>query len=183
VGSRALLRIAEQELTQRASRLRWLLLDVDGVLTDGRLYYGAQGEEIKVFHARDGLAIKLARAAGLDVGLLSGRASAALELRAGELGCTRLLAGREDKSAAFAELLREEGLTASEVAYIGDDLPDLPVLRTVSISLAPADAAPEVREQAAIVLTRGGGDGAVREAVELLLEARGVWRDLVAKYR
>lgn len=167
--------LTEAELVRRAERLEWLLLDVDGVLTDGRLYYGGHGEEYKVFHVRDGLALKLAQRAGLKVGVLSGRDSAGLTRRLAELGVDARITGRSDKAAAFAEFLGTHGVEAAAVAYAGDDLLDLPVLRRAGLSFAPADAVAEARAAAHRVLARPGGAGAVRELVELLLRARGSW--------
>lgn len=164
-----------EDLEARARSVRALLLDVDGVLTDGRLYYFADGSEAKVMHARDGLGLQLVRAAGLAVALISGRASPIIEKRAAELGIELVLQGIKDKVAAYEEVLAQLGLTDDLVAYIGDDLPDLPVLSRAGLSFAPADAAPEVRGSVAVVLRSNGGHGAVREACERLLKARGAW--------
>ncbi len=172
----------DAELARRAARLEWLLLDVDGVLTDGRLVYDGEGERLKTFHVRDGLAIELAHRAGLKVGMLSGRSSPALERRAADLRVDALVAGRSDKGRAFAEFLAERGVAADRVAYVGDELIDLPVLRRAALSFAPADAVAEVRERVDRVLAARGGGGAVREAVELLLRARGAWQGVVARY-
>lgn len=174
--------LSDAELARRAKRLDWLLLDVDGVLTDGRLVYGGQGERYKVFHVRDGLAIRLARQAGLKVGILSGRSSPPLERRAADLGLDAVVLARSDKGRAFAEFLDREGTAADRVAYAGDDLLDLPVLRRCALSFAPADAAAEVRERVDRVLAAGGGRGAVRELVELLLRARGAWEGAVESF-
>jgi 3-deoxy-D-manno-octulosonate 8-phosphate phosphatase (KDO 8-P phosphatase) len=163
----------DQEIVARARRIRWLVLDVDGVLTDGRLYYGAMGEELKVFDVKDGFGIVRARRAGLGVALLSAREAPATRQRAHELEIDRLLLGRRDKGVAFDELLRELDLDAAEVAAIGDDLPDLEVLQRVGISFAPADAVGAVKSACDVVLGAPGGRGAVREMVELLLE----WRE------
>lgn len=174
--------LSDEDLARRAAALEWLLLDVDGVLTDGRLYYSRSGESLKVFHVRDGLAVRLAARAGLRVGLLSGRASAALERRAADLSFDAVLTGRDDKGTAFQEFLERYDTAAERVAYIADDLPDLPVLGRCGLALAPADAVPEVRAIAHRVLTRAGGEGAVREAVETLLKARGDWDEVLASY-
>lgn len=163
------------ELRQRAAAVEWILTDVDGVLTDGRLHYGPDGEAWKSFHVRDGLGIKLARRAGLKVGLVSARASAALDARAGELGLDAVITGREDKGAAFTEFLAAEGVEGRRVAYAGDDLVDLPILLRCGLSFAPADAAPEVRERVDLTLSAKAGEGAVREIVEWLLRTRGEW--------
>jgi 3-deoxy-D-manno-octulosonate 8-phosphate phosphatase (KDO 8-P phosphatase) len=170
------------ELDRKARGLEWLLLDVDGVLTDGRLHVGPDGELFKSFHVRDGLAIKLAQAAGLRVGLLSARDSEIVRRRAAEIGIEEIVQGREDKGAAFAELLAAQGLAPERVAYAGDDLPDLAVLTRVGLSAAPADAAPEVLAAVDYVTTAAGGRGCVRELVERLLTARGSWSRLVGAF-
>jgi 3-deoxy-D-manno-octulosonate 8-phosphate phosphatase (KDO 8-P phosphatase) len=171
--------ISDQELARRARALDWLLFDVDGVLTDGRLLYGAGGEELKVFHVRDGLGLKLAQRAGLKVGILSGRGSAALAARARELGLDAVMQERADKGAAFAEFLAAQGTAPERVAYVGDDLLDLPVLRRCALSFAPADAVPEVKARVDRVLASPGGGAAVREMCELILRERGDWEGLV----
>lgn len=169
-------------LEARAAELDWLLFDVDGVLTDGRLVYGADGEQWKVFDARDGLGLKLAQRAGLKVGLLSGRESRALEGRAQEIGVDALVMNRPDKRAAFGEFLSAHATAARRVAYLGDDLVDLPVLLACGLAFAPADAAPEVRERVHHVLARPGGRAAAREMVEIVLRARGAWDGLLADF-
>lgn len=174
--------ITDDELARRARLLDWLLLDVDGVLTDGRMLYGAKGEQLKVFHVRDGLGLRLAQRAGLKVGILSGRGSPALEYRARELGIDALIQERSDKDAAFAEFLAEQGTAAERVAYIGDDVLDLPVLRRCALSFAPADAVPEVLERVDRVLRCRGGKAVVRELCELILRARGDWERLIARW-
>lgn len=180
--------IGHGELVRRCEHLRWLICDVDGVLTDGRLLFfdlpgdGPAAAPAQAFDIKDGLALKLAQGAGLKVGLLSGRTSPAAARRARDLGLDLTWLGRAEKGPAFAELLASRGLTADEVAYIGDDLPDLPVLRQAGVAAAPADAAPEVQATAHIVLARPGGRGAVRELVELLLGARGAWDDIVDRF-
>ena len=166
---------------ERARELEWILLDVDGVLTDGRLHYGPKGEELKIFHVHDGLAIKLAQRSGLKVGLLSGRGNQAVVARASELGLDEVLLGQGDKGPAFEAFLEDRDTLASKVAYTGDDLPDLPVLTTCGLSFAPSDAAKEVREVVDRVLLRRGGDGAVREMIQALLEARGDWDEIVRR--
>lgn len=172
----------EATFAQRAKGLEWLLLDVDGVLTDGGLVYGPKGEQLKTFDVRDGLGIKLAQGAGLKVGILSGRASAALGARSRELGLDAFVQNRSDKREAFAEFLAAHDTTADRVAVIGDDLPDLPLFARAALAFTPADAAPEVRARAHRVLSRPGGRGAVREMVEMILRARGVWDGIVARF-
>lgn len=159
----------------RAARIRLLVLDVDGVLTDGGLYYGPSGEDTKRFHVQDGLALIEAQRAGLAVAVISGRASASVTRRLAELGITEVHQGVDDKSAVLAALMTRLGLDAAEVAVMGDDLSDLPLMRRVGLALAPPNAVREVRAAAHWVSRRGGGEGAVREALELLLRARKAW--------
>jgi 3-deoxy-D-manno-octulosonate 8-phosphate phosphatase (KDO 8-P phosphatase) len=151
------------------------VLDVDGVLTDGGLYYGPSGEEAKRFDVQDGLAMVEARRAGLTLAILSGRSSESVARRMGELGIAEVHQGVADKDGAIVELIARLGLDRSEVAMMGDDLPDLLPMRRAGLALAPANAAPEVREGAHWVSRRSGGGGAVRDAVELLLKARKAW--------
>src|ERR1700681_1265924 len=153
--------ISEDDFSRRARDLDWLLLDVDGVLTDGRLSSGAEGEQWKVFHVHDGVGLKLAKDVGLKVGILSGRGNAALEARSRELGLDAIVEGRHDKDAAFTEFLAQHAAAPERVAYIGDDILDLSVLRRCGLSFAPADAALEVRERVHRVLTRPGGRAVV----------------------
>jgi 3-deoxy-D-manno-octulosonate 8-phosphate phosphatase (KDO 8-P phosphatase) len=151
-------------------------------MTDGRLVYDGDGERHKVFHVRDGLGLRLARRAGLKVGILSGRENAALARRAAELEVDRVILDRADKASAFAELLAAEETAPARVAYIGDDLVDLPVILRCGLSFAPADAVPEVAARVDWVLDLPGGRGAVREMCELILKARGDWERLVLPF-
>ncbi len=167
-------------LTERCRALRLILSDVDGVMTDGRVVLLPDGREIKAFHIRDGLAVVLAREAGLRTGLLSGRSSEIVARRAAELGLVVVRQGIADKRAALREILAEQGLDAREVAYIGDDLNDLPVMDEVGLTAAPADAPLEVRSQAYMVMDAPGGRGCLREFVEAILRARGDWDRAVA---
>lgn len=166
---------SDRAFARRARAIRLLVLDVDGVLTDGRLHYGPSGEEWKVFHVQDGLALVGAQRTGLQVAVLSQRASAAVSRRMADLGVREVHQGVANKGEFLAELIRRFGLTPAQVAYMGDDLSDLPLLTTVGLALAPADAVPEVRSAAHWVTPRSGGAGAVREAVEAILRARGAW--------
>ena len=172
----------EDVFARRAAGLEWLLFDVDGVLTDGLLHYTRWGEQIKRFHAQDGLGFRLAQRAGLKLGLLSGRRSRALEVRAAELDFDEVILGSGNKAPAFEKFLAKHETTPKRVAYIGDDLPDLPVLGRCALSFAPADAAAEVRAAAYTVLERGGGAGAAREMIEKVLKARGDWQKIIAAY-
>lgn len=164
-----------RSFARRARAIRLLALDVDGVLTDGRLHYGPGGEEWKIFHVQDGLALVAAQLAGLQVVILSARASAAVSRRMADLGVREVHQGVANKAEFFAKLLRRIGVTPDKVGYMGDDLPDLPLLTSVGLALAPADAAPEVKRVAHWVARRSGGAGAVREAVEAILRARAAW--------
>jgi 3-deoxy-D-manno-octulosonate 8-phosphate phosphatase (KDO 8-P phosphatase) len=148
---------------------------VDGVLTDGGLLVSAGGEEIKRFHVHDGLALVAARAADLRIAILSSRASAAVTRRMAELGVSEVHQGVADKAAALEALRERLGLAVGEVAMMGDDLPDLPAMARAGLALAPANAVAEVKRAAHWVARRRGGDGAVREAVEMLLKARRAW--------
>jgi len=161
--------------TPRASRIRLLVLDVDGVLTDGGLFVSAGGEEAKRFHVHDGLALVAARKAGLQIAILSSRASAAVTRRMTELGVGEVHQGVTDKAGALDVLRERLGLAVGEVAMMGDDLPDLPAMARAGLALAPANAAAEVKRTAHWVARRRGGDGAVREAVEMLLKSRRAW--------
>lgn len=170
------------DLPARAAAVELLLLDVDGVLTDGSVVYADDGTELKRFHVRDGSGLKLWRAAGKRAAIVSGRRSVAVERRAAELGIAPVLQGRDDKLAALAEVLSATGLRPEQVCAVGDDLPDLPVLRRCGLAVAVADACPEVRATAAHVTTTAGGRGAVREVIEWLLKSGGRWDELIARY-
>jgi len=153
-------------------RIRLLVLDVDGVLTDGRLWFGADGEALKVFHVRDGAGIKALQASGVTVALLSGRQSAAVARRAAELGIRHVRQGADNKAAAFRELLAELQLSQECTACLVDDTPDLPLMALVALPIAVADAHADVIAAAHHVTRAAGGHGAVREVCDLLIEAR-----------
>jgi len=170
------------EVQQRAARIKLLLMDCDGVLTDGRIWLFENGEEQKGFHTRDGLGIELLHRAGLKSGIISGRNSNAVERRARLLGMSFVRQGCEDKRQAFAETVTKAGVTAGEVAFIGDDLNDIPLMLQSGLSVAVADAAFETREHAHYVTQALGGFGAVREVIELILKAQGLWEDLIKNY-
>ena len=170
----------DRALAERCRNLRLLLTDVDGVLTDGTVLLLPGGGEAKAFHVRDGLGIVLARRAGLKVGLISGRRSEVVTHRAAELGIEIVRQGISDKAGALREILAAEGAVGSQVAYIGDDVNDLPVMTEVGLSAAPADAPLEVRAQAFMVTDAAGGRGCLREFVEAILRARGEWDALIA---
>jgi 3-deoxy-D-manno-octulosonate 8-phosphate phosphatase (KDO 8-P phosphatase) len=173
-------RMKSEALAARCRKLRLLLFDVDGVMTDGTVLYLGNGEEGRAFHVRDGLGIVLAHRAGLKTGILSGRSSAATTRRAAELRMEVVRQGEADKMAAFREILAATGLQPGEVAYLGDDVNDLGVLAEVGLSASPADAPLEVRAQTFMVLEAAGGRGCVREMIEAILRAREEWDGLVA---
>ncbi len=170
------------DLPTRAAAIELLLLDVDGVLTDGSVIYSDDGSELKRFHVRDGSGLKLWHVAGKRSAIVSGRKSVAVERRASELGINPVLQGRGEKLAPFEEVLAWHGFTPEQVCAVGDDLPDLPVLRRCGLAVAVADACPEVRAAAHYVTRALGGRGAVREAIEWLLKAQGRWDELTASY-
>jgi 3-deoxy-D-manno-octulosonate 8-phosphate phosphatase (KDO 8-P phosphatase) len=163
----------------RAKKIRVLLMDVDGVLTDGHIWLLSRRDgtasEIKGFSAYDGAGLKVARAAGLRTGVITGRESSAVSQRARECELEFVYQGRATKLGAYEEILRATYASDQEVAYIGDDLPDLPLLQRVGLAVAVANAVPEVKRAAHYVTARPGGDGAVREVVELIVKAQGKW--------
>jgi 3-deoxy-D-manno-octulosonate 8-phosphate phosphatase (KDO 8-P phosphatase) len=174
--------IDEADILKRATRVKLLLMDCDGVLTDGRIWILENGEDQKAFHTRDGLGIDLLHRAGLKSGIISGRTSSALERRAQSLGVSYLWQGRDDKRQAFADTLAQAQVTNEEVAFVGDDLTDLPLMRQSGLAIAVADAVAEVKAHAHYVTVAKGGKGAVREVVELILKTQGRWDDLVKSY-
>ena len=167
------------ELSRKAAGIRLLLFDVDGVLTDGRVLVHQDGTESKQFGIRDGTALVWAQRAGIPVGLISGRQSAATSVRAAQLGIGIVRQAATDKLQLLGEVLLGQRLEPGQAAFMGDDLLDLPVLSRVGLSAAPADAAPEVIARVDWVSSRPGGGGAARELVELVLRAQGRWDDLV----
>jgi len=169
-------------LHEKASRIRLLLFDVDGVLTDGVVVMHADGSESKGFHIRDGAAIVWAQRAGIPVGILSARTSGATTHRAAQLAVRIVVQGVKSKLASYDQIIRDSALEDAAVAYMGDDLLDLPVIARVGLSGAPADAAPEVRERVDWVSQSGGGHGAVREFIELVLRAQNRWEHVTRDY-
>lgn len=170
------------EVQKRAARIKLLLMDCDGVLTDGRVWLFDNGEEQKGFHTRDGLGIDLLHRAGLRSGIISGRTSTAVQQRAEGLGMSFVRQGCEDKRKAFDETLAQAGAENLEVAFIGDDLNDIPLMMQSGLGVAVADAALEAREHAHYVTNAAGGFGAVREVCELILKAQGRWDALTTLF-
>lgn len=170
------------KLELAARQIELILSDVDGVLTDGGIFFDNQGIESKKFHVRDGLGIRLWRKAGYRFGILTSRNSHIVKVRAAELGIDIVRQGFEDKLGKAFEVIQQCGLQPQQVCFIGDDLPDVPVMKRVGLGVAVADAPREVRESAHYVTRLGGGCGAVRELVELLLKNKQQWDDLIQKY-
>ncbi|MDF2636220.1 MAG: 3-deoxy-D-manno-octulosonate 8-phosphate phosphatase, YrbI family [Pelosinus sp.] len=166
----------------RAKQIKLLILDVDGVLTDGHIIFGRDGELMKNFHSQDGLGITAAHKAGLKTAIISGRESQIVHLRSTELKITDVFQGAMNKVDALATLLEKYNLDLEEVAYVGDDLIDLSVMVQVGLSCAVANAVDEVKEHAHMVTNHQGGQGAVREVVEFILKSQGKWDDIVNAY-
>ncbi len=169
-------------LEDRCQTIELILADVDGVLTDGTMLIDNQGIESKAFHVRDGMGVALWRKAGYRFGLITLRSSHLVKMRAEELGIEILRQGVTDKLATTRAVLDELGLEATQVCYLGDDLPDLPVIRSVGLGVAVADAAEELRSHAHFVTQAPGGRGAVRETVEMILKAQRRWDDVIRSY-
>lgn len=170
------------EVDRRARRIKLLLMDCDGVLTDGRLELLENGDEQKTFHARDGQGISLLHRAGLKTGIITGRTSSAVERRARGLGITYVRQQAKDKLKALDEIMAEAGVSIDECAYIGDDLADIPVMLRVELAVAVADAVVEARQAAHYVTELRGGQGAVREVTDMILKAQGRWNELMKSF-
>jgi 3-deoxy-D-manno-octulosonate 8-phosphate phosphatase (KDO 8-P phosphatase) len=168
------------ELTARCQSIELLVADVDGVMTDGAVVLDDRGIETKHFHVRDGLGFGLWHRAGKQAAILSGRMTAAVERRASELGIAHVLQGHDEKIAPFRSLIDRLGLTEQQVCFVGDDLPDLPVLVSVGLAACPADAVAEVKSAAHFITGAAGGRGVIREVIELILRAQGRWNDLIS---
>jgi len=170
------------KIEQRCEAIELVLADVDGVLTNGGIIFDNQGIETKQFHIRDGLGIRLWQRAGYKFGMVTGRSSHIVKLRAAELGVEIVRQTAEDKLPVVAEIVGQLGLEMRQVCYIGDDLPDLPVIAAVGLGVAVAGACAETRQAAHYVTTARGGEGAVRETIETILKAQKRWQDLLQKY-
>lgn len=169
-------------MDSRLKNIRLLLLDVDGVLTDGRIVFDSNGVETKAFDVKDGHGLKMVQRAGVKVGLLTGRTSEVTRIRAQELGIDLVIQGAKDKLAPYLEILKTEGLSDAEVAYVGDDVVDLPVLRRVGFAATVSDAVDEVKPAVHYIASRAGGRGAVREICDLLLRGAGLWEGATVRY-
>jgi 3-deoxy-D-manno-octulosonate 8-phosphate phosphatase (KDO 8-P phosphatase) len=170
------------DLTARCRPIELLLSDVDGVLTDGGVIFNNEGIEIKRFHIRDGLGVKLWQRAGHHFGIVTGRASHIVQLRAAELGVDLVRQGVEDKLPAVKQIIAERKLKPEQVCFIGDDLPDLPVLRYAGLAIAVGDGSSDLQQAVHYVTKSPGGHGAVREVIELMLKAQNRWTDVLRKY-
>jgi 3-deoxy-D-manno-octulosonate 8-phosphate phosphatase (KDO 8-P phosphatase) len=170
------------DVERRAARVKLLLLDCDGVLTDGRITLVEGGDEQKSFHTRDGHGLVMLHRAGLRSGIISGRTSRFVTMRAKDLGIAHVRQGALDKIKAFEGLLSEAGVEASDVAFVGDDVVDIPLMRRAALGVAVADATEETRAAAHYVTRLPGGFGAVREVCELILKAQGRWDELMKRY-
>ena len=173
---------SEAEITERAARIKLLVLDVDGVLTDGGLIWGSDGQESKVFHVHDGHGIRLAQRAGIEVALLTGRSSQVVDLRAKDLGIELVIQGSRNKLSDYEELLQLRQLEDQDVSYVGDDLVDVPVLKRVGLAVAVAIATQNVHTCCHASTHKAGGHGAVREVCDLLLVAQNKWEEITAPY-
>ena len=176
------MRSTKSSLNKRLKRIRCLLLDVDGVLTDGKIHFASSGEEFKTFDAQDGHGIAMAQRVGLTIGFISGRPSMATTRRAADLRVKIVLQKPTNKMDMVEQVKAQHGFTDDEIAFMGDELVDLPALRRVGLAVAVPNAMPEVRRMAHYVTRRHGGDGAVREVIEMILKARGLWKQATAKY-
>ena len=169
-------------IQRRASRIKLLLMDCDGVLTEGQVWILENGDDQKTFNVRDGFGLTLLHRAGLKSGVISGRTSSALDRRARDTRMEFVRQGREDKLNAFEEVLALAERKDTEVAYVGDDLVDIPLMKRVELAVAVADAVPEAKSHAHYVTNARGGKGAIREVVEIILKAQGRWDDQLARY-
>ncbi len=171
-----------KNIREIARDIKLLVLDVDGVLTDGNIILESNGNEIKAFYVRDGHGIKMLQKAGVEVAIITGRESRVVEIRAQELGITELFQGRNEKILALESLKEKLGLSNDEIAYIGDDVVDIPVLRRVGLPIAVKDADNEAKRDAVLITKNCGGRGAVREVCDLILKSKGLWKSIMREY-
>lgn len=174
--------ITERELLKIARNIKFLILDVDGVLTDGSIILDNEGNEFKSFHVRDGHGIKMLMRAGIKVALITGRYSKVVDRRAHELGITEVFQKCRDKRIAYSQLAEKYSLNDNEIAYIGDDIIDIPLLKRSGFPVVVADADDEVKAVAKMITKKEGGRGAVREVCDFLLKAKGLWQDIINGY-
>ncbi len=170
-------------MEEELKRITLVVMDVDGVLTDGRIILGTNGQEFKCFNVKDGHGVVLLHRAGIKTALITGRRSEAVQIRAQELGIALVFQDCKDKLETYEELKAATGAQDQEIAYIGDDLVDIPIMRRVGVAVAVADAHPQVKEVAHLVTQAPGGRGAVRELAELILKVQGKWEETTRRYR
>ena len=176
------MKISKKELLVIAEKIKLLILDVDGVLTDGSIILDSSDNELKSFHVRDGHGIKMAMRSGIRIALITGRYSRVVERRARELGIKEVFQKCYDKRGAYGQLVEKYSLDHSEIAYIGDDIVDIPVLKICGFSVAVADADEEVKAFVQMITKQCGGRGAVREVCDFILKAKGLWKDIIDGY-
>ena len=169
-------------MKEKLQQIELLILDVDGVLTQGEIIYADDGSQLKVFNVKDGIGLRLLMEAGIQTAIITGRSAGALNARVKNLGIPLLLDGISDKAKALATIAQKTDIPKEKMAMIGDDLPDIPVMKRVGLSIAVADAASEVRTFADITTVRNGGCGAVRETCEAILKAKGLWNDAITRF-
>lgn len=172
----------DEDILTRARAVKVLVFDVDGVLTDGSLFYGDDGQEYKAFNSRDGHGIKMMRDSGVEAAILTGRTSKVVLHRARNLGISRIIQGAHDKLVAYQAMLAETGLKPEQIAYMGDDLVDLPVMRRCGLACTVPDAPEAVKARSHYVARAGAGRGAAREVCELIMQAQGSWQAQLARY-
>jgi 3-deoxy-D-manno-octulosonate 8-phosphate phosphatase (KDO 8-P phosphatase) len=176
------MKFSKKKLLSMAGQIKLLILDVDGVLTDGSIILNGEGNEFKLFHVRDGHGIKMAIRSGIKVALITGRYSKVVKRRANELGIKEVFQKCRDKKAAYSRLAEKYFLDASEIAYVGDDVVDIPVMKTCGFSVAVADSDREIMPFAKMITKQSGGRGAVREVCDFILKAKGLWKDIIDEY-
>lgn len=174
--------VTDNEVHRRSAKIRMVLLDVDGVLTDGKLYLGNNQEELRAFFVRDGLAIRMGQSAGLTFGIVSGRDSTLVTRRARELKIDQIHQGIQAKGECFDRIAAESGLSGEQICFVGDDLIDVPALRRAGLAVCPADGCEETRKFAHYICKNRGGHGAVREVVDLILRASGRWETVMQRF-
>jgi 3-deoxy-D-manno-octulosonate 8-phosphate phosphatase (KDO 8-P phosphatase) len=174
--------ISEKELLEIAKNIKFLILDVDGVLTDGSIILDNEGNEFKSFHVRDGHGIKMLMRSGINIAIITGRDSSVVERRAQELGIKEVFQRCYDKRVAYRQLAEKYSLNDNEIGYVGDDIVDIPILKRCGFSVVVADADDEVKAVAMMITERRGGKGAVREVCDFILKAKGLWQDIIDGY-
>lgn len=172
-----------EEILHRARKIKLLLMDVDGVLTDGRIIYDSEGREIKFFHVRDGHGIKLLHRYGIKTGIITGRMSKIVDIRAKELGISYVFQNSFDKGLIIEKIIKEEGYNPDEIAYVGDDIVDIPVFRRVGFRVTVPDASYDVRDEVDYITLNYAGKGAIREVCEIILKSKGHWEEILADLR